>query len=319
MITGELKNRIDSLWEVFWTGGLTNPLDVIEQITYLMFIRGLDDVDNVRRRDAAMVGVPYRSMFEGEFQMGSETVDGSAFKWSTFRDYPPERMYTVVSSGVFPFIKGLHSDKESAYSRYMGDAIFKIPTPQKLAQVVDHMDEVYRMMGEDKSKDLRGDVYEYLLSRISTAGTNGQFRTPRHIIEMMVELTDPKADEVICDPSCGTAGFLVAAGDYLRKNRKEEIFYDKGRLDHFNNRMFTGYDMDRTMLRIGAMNMMSHGVENPNIDYRDSLSDQNEDCDRYTLILANPPFKGKLDAAIVSESLLQTVQTKKTEPLAISA
>lgn len=315
MITGELKSKIDSLWSIFWTGGLTNPLDVIEQITYLMFIKDLDDLDNTHQKESMMLGIPYKSMFEGQYQIGPNTVDGSTFKWSSFRDFPAEKMYETINSGVFPFIKNIHQDKDGAYSKYMADAIFKIPTPQKLTQIIDSLDDLYEFMGKDKNKDIRGDVYEYLLSKLSTAGTNGQFRTPRHIIRMMVELMDPQADDYICDPSCGTAGFLVSAGDYLRETKKEEIFYNKEKLAHFNNQMFTGYDMDRTMLRIGAMNMMTHGVENPNIQYKDSVSDQNEDSDKYTLILANPPFKGSLDADIVSNSLLKMASTKKTELL----
>ncbi len=318
MITGTLKNKIDALWNNFWTGGMTNPLDVVEQITYLMFIRDLDDNDNAKRKNSIMVRKPYKSIFDGQYPLNGTMVDGTTFKWSVFKQYPAEKMMEVMNYGVFPFIKNLHSDKEGAYSKYMADAIFKIPTPQKLTQIVDGLDDIYEFMGKDSNKDIRGDVYEYLLSRLSTAGTNGQFRTPRHIIRMMVELMDPKADEIICDPSCGTAGFLVAAGDYLREKRKKEIFYNKEKLAHFNNEMFTGYDMDRTMLRIGAMNMMTHGVANPTIKYKDSLSDQNEDSDRYTLILANPPFKGKLDADIVSESLRRTVTTKNTELLFVA-
>ena len=318
MITGELKNKVDSLWDIFWTGGITNPLDVVEQITYLMFIRDLDDLDNLHSKEAVMLGIPYTSMFNGRFPVGANEVDGTQFKWSSFRDLPADRMFEVVQSGVFPFIKQLHGNKDSAYSKYMGDAIFKIPTPQKLSQVVDALDGIYEMMKGKEGVDVRGDLYEYMLSKMSTSGTNGQFRTPRHIIRMMVELMDPKAYEVICDPSCGTAGFLVAAGDYLRENRKEEIFYNKERKEHFNRGMFTGYDTDRTMLRIGAMNMMAHGIEDPHIEYKDSVSDQNEDTEKYSLILANPPFKGSVDASIISSSLTSVVNTKKTELLFVA-
>ena len=318
MITGELKNKVDSLWDIFWTGGITNPLDVVEQITYLMFIRDLDDLDNTRSREAVMLGIPHKSIFEGEFPLGPSKVDGELFKWSRFRDLPAERMFEIVQSGVFPFIKNLHGNKDSAYSKYMGDAIFKVPTAQKLSLVVDALDAIYDSFQGVNGVDVRGDLYEYMLSKMSTSGTNGQFRTPRHIIRMMVELMDPKADEVICDPSCGTAGFLVAAGDYLRERRKDEIFFDKARKEHFNRDMFTGYDTDRTMLRIGAMNMMAHGIEDPHIEYRDSVSDQNEDTEKYSLILANPPFKGSLDASIVSSSLTSMVNTKKTELLFVA-
>lgn len=216
---------------------------------------------------------------------------------------------------VFPFIKTLHNDKNSAYSKYMDDAIFKIPTPLMLSKVVDTLDNIYELMNEIQSSDVRGDVYEYLLSKIAQSGRNGQFRTPRHIIRMMVELMNPTADETICDPACGTSGFLVAAGEYLKETRKEEIFYDKQKKEHYMSHMFYGYDMDRTMLRIGAMNMMTHGIDNPFIEYRDSLSDQNTDKDKYTLVLANPPFKGSLDAEIVSGDLLKVCKTKKTELL----
>ena len=300
MVTGELKNRIDSLWDIFAAGGLTNPLDVIEQMTYLMFIHDLDESDNLRAREAAMLGLPYSSIFAKEVQIGERAIDGSQLKWSVFHDFPAAKMYSTVQEWVFPFIKNLHGDKESAYSKYMGDAIFKIPTPLMLDKIVTAMDGIYEQMAALKAADTRGDVYEYLLSKIATAGVNGQFRTPRHIIRMMVELMEPKADDVVCDPACGTSGFLVAVSDYLKENRKQEVFFNRQNKDHYMNHMFHGYDMDRTMLRIGAMNMMTHGVDNPFIEYRDSLSDQNPDREKYSLILANPPFKGSLDADIVS-------------------
>ena len=315
MVTGELKSRIDSLWEVFWTGGLTNPLDVIEQMTYLMFIHDLDDSDNLRAREAAMLGLPYESVFAQDVRIGDRTVDGSQLKWSVFHDFPAGKMYSTVQEWVFPFIKNLHGDKESAYSKYMGDAIFKVPTPLMLDKIVTAMDGIYEQMAQLNAADTRGDVYEYLLSKIATAGVNGQFRTPRHIIRMMVDMMEPEADEIVCDPACGTSGFLVAVSDYLKENRRQEVFFDRQNKDHYMNHMFHGYDMDRTMLRIGAMNMMTHGVDNPFIEYRDSLSDQNPDREKYTLILANPPFKGSLDADIVSTDLLKVCKTKKTELL----
>ena len=315
MITGELKNKIDSLWDVFAAGGLVNPLDVIEQITYLMFIHDLDGTDNLRAKEAAMLGLPYQSIFADEVQVGDRTIDGQQLKWSVFHDFPAGKMYSVMQEWVFPFIKNLHGDKNSAYSKYMDDAIFKLPTPLLLSKVVDALDEIYRLMSESQAVDVRGDTYEYLLSKIAQSGLNGQFRTPRHIIRMMVELMDPKADDVICDPACGTSGFLVSAGEYLKEHRKEEIFFNRQKKDHYMNHMFFGYDMDRTMLRIGAMNMMTHGIDNPFIEYRDSLSDQNPDKEKYSLILANPPFKGSLDADTVSADLLKVCKTKKTELL----
>ena len=323
MITGELKNKIDSLWDIFASGGLVNPLDVIEQITYLMFIHDLDEMDDRKKKESIMLSVPYESIFTDS---GTAT-SGDQLKWSVFRDLPAEEMYEVVQEKVFPFIKNLHGDKESAYSKYMGDAIFKLPTPLLLSKVVDSLDDIFRLMDEIKAKenssaeggkstvDIRGDTYEYLLSKISQSGLNGQFRTPRHIIRMMVELMAPGPDEVICDPACGTSGFLITSGEYIKEKHKSEVMFDKEKRAHFMNGMFHGYDTDRTMLRIGAMNMMTHGVENPFIEYRDSLSDQNPDKEKYTLVLANPPFKGSLDYDIVSADLLKVCKTKKTELL----
>ena len=315
MITGELKNKIDSLWDIFAAGGLVNPLDVIEQMTYLMFIHDLDEADNTHAKEAVMLGLPYKSIFTDSVRIGDRTVDGSQLKWSVFRDFPAVRMYSVMQEMVFPFIKNLHGNKESAYSKYMADAIFKLPTPLLLEKVVTAMDGIYEQMAQLKTADTRGDVYEYLLSKIATAGLNGQFRTPRHIIRMMVELMQPKPSDTICDPACGTSGFLVAASDYLKENCKNEVFFNRQNKEHYMNHMFHGFDMDRTMLRIGAMNMMTHGVDNPFIEYRDSLSDQNPDRAKYSLILANPPFKGSLDYDIVSADLLKACKTKKTELL----
>lgn len=315
MITGELKNRIDALWDIFAAGGLVNPLDVIEQITYLMFIHDLDEMDNRKAKDSEMLGLPYTSIFSEEVAVNGRTIDGQQLKWSVFHDLPAAKMYEIVQEWVFPFIKTLHSDADSAYSKYMDDAIFKLPTPLVLSKVVDCLDGIYAQMAQIQETDIRGDVYEYLLSKISQSGRNGQFRTPRHIIRMMVELMDPTAQEVICDPACGTSGFLVAAAEYLRETRRQEIFYSRENLEHYMDGMFHGFDMDRTMLRIGAMNMMTHGIENPDIQYRDSLSDQNTDREKYTLVLANPPFKGSLDADTVSSDLLKLCKTKKTELL----
>lgn len=315
MITGELKNKIDGLWDVLAAGGLTNPLEVIEQITYLMFIHDLDETDNKNAKECAMLGLPFKSIFAEEIKIGDRVVDGQQLKWSRFRDLPANKMYEIIQESVFPFIKNLHSDKNSAYSKYMDDAIFKLPTPLVLSKVIDCLDDIYVLMGQSNEVDIRGDVYEYLLSKISTAGRNGQFRTPRHIIRMMVELMDPKPQDTICDPACGTGGFLVGASDYLRETYRNEILMNKDNREHYMNHMFYGFDMDRTMLRIGAMNMMTHGVESPFIEYRDSLSDQNLDTDKYSIILANPPFKGTLDADSVSSDLLKVTKTKKTELL----
>ena len=314
MLTGELKNKINSLWEIFWTGGITNPLDVVEQMTYLMFIHDLDETDNLREKESLMLGLPHKSIFSGEVEISGRKADASQLKWSAFRDFPAAKMYSVVSELVFPFIKSL-GGSGSGYAKYMDDAIFKIPTPLMLDKIVTSLDGIYENMSKESENDTPGDIYEFLLSKIATAGVNGQFRTPRHIIDMMVKMMQPNPDDIICDPACGTGGFLVSAGKYLKDNHKEDIFFNKQKKDHYMNSMFFGYDMDRTMLRIGAMNMMTHGIDSPIIEYRDSLSDQNEDKNKYSLILANPPFKGSLDYDIVSADLLKTCKTKKTELL----
>lgn len=246
------------------------------------------------------MGIEYTGLFPSDLPY---------LRWSKFKNLEASEMYNIVQNEVFPFIKSLHQDGKSAYSKYMGDAIFKIPTPQMLSKLVDGIDHL-----DMQDQDTKGDLYEYLLSKIATAGTNGQFRTPRHIIKMMVELVKPTPSDIIVDPAMGTAGFLVAAQEYLR-DYHADLFLNAGLREHFNNTMFNGFDMDRTMLRIGAMNMLLHGVDNPTIEYRDSLSEQNTDIEKYTLVLANPPFKGSLDYESVSSDLLKVVKTKKTELL----
>lgn len=300
MITGELRNKVDKLWEVFWTGGITNPLSVIEQFTYLLFIKGLDEIETTKENEAMFLGLEY----EGTFPK-----DKQHLRWSKFKNLEAQQMFDVVSVEVFPFIKNLHGKKDSAYAKYMNDAIFMIPTPQMLTKIVDGIDNIPM-----KERDTKGDLYEYLLSKVATAGTNGQFRTPRHIIDMIVELMKPTPEDIIVDPAAGSAGFLVSSGEYLRK-KHNDLFLVQGLKQHFNNDMFHGFDMDRTMLRIGAMNMMLHGVENPNIQYQDSLSEGNKEKDKYTLVLANPPFTGSLDNEAVSADLLKVTKTPKTELL----
>ena len=313
MVTGELKSKIDSLWEIFWTGGLTNPLDVIEQMTYLMFIHDLDESDNTHAKEAAMLGLPYKSIFAGEVQVGERTVDGAQLKWSVFHDFPAGKMYSTMQEMVFPFIKNLHGDKDSAYAKYMGDAIFKVPTPLMLDKIVTAMDGMYEQAAQLSNTDIRGDIYEYLLSKLATAGVNGQFRTPRHIIRMMVDLMQPRADDVICDPACGTAGFLVSAAEYIRNHYEDTMTSEQW--EHFAGDAFTGFDTDRTMLRISAMNLMLHSISHPEIDYKDSVSKQNQISDKFTMCLANPPFKGTVDAESINDNLKAVTNTKKTELL----
>lgn len=296
----ETKSIIDRIWTNFWEGGVTNPLTVIEQITYLLFIKGLDDIDIAHEKSDHMLGIKTKRIFDEKHQ---------ECRWSIFKNYPAEKMYKIVGEDVFPFIKSLGNNKNSGYAKYMEDAIFIIPTPIMLQRVVTAIDKL-----KMKDRDTKGDVYEYLLSKLSTAGTNGQFRTPRHIIRMMVELMKPTPEDIIVDPAAGSAGFLVEAGEYLRNNRND-LFLTENLKEHFNNTMFYGFDMDRTMLRIGAMNLMQHGIENPNISYKDSLSEDNEDNSKYTLVLANPPFKGSIDSERTSKDLLNVTKTKKTELL----
>ena len=296
----ETKSIIDRIWTNFWEGGVTNPLTVIEQITYLLFIKGLDDIDIAHEKSDHMLGIKTKRIFDEKHQ---------ECRWSIFKNYPAEKMYKIVGEDVFPFIKSLGNNKNSGYAKYMEDAIFIIPTPIMLQRVVTAIDKL-----KMKDRDTKGDVYEYLLSKLSTAGTNGQFRTPRHIIRMMVELMKPTPEDIIVDPAAGSAGFLVEAGEYLRNNRND-LFLTENLKEHFNNTMFYGFDMDRTMLRIGAMNLMQHGIENPNISYKDSLSEDNKDNSKYTLVLANPPFKGSIDSERTSKDLLNITKTKKTELL----
>ena len=301
MITGELRSKVDKIWETFWTGGITNPLEVIEQFTYLLFIKGLDDKEIIKENDAILLGIDFDRTFP---------EDKQNLRWSKFKNFEAETMYDIVANEVFPFIKNLHTNKDSAYAKYMGDAIFKIPTPLMLSKIIDGIDNI----DMDENKDTKGDLYEYLLSKVATAGTNGQFRTPRHIIDMIVRLMKPTPQDIIVDPAAGSAGFLVSSQAYLRENHAD-LFLVQGLKEHFNNNMFYGFDMDRTMLRIGAMNMMLHGVDNPNIEYKDSLSEANTDKDKFSLVLANPPFKGSLDYEQVSADLLKVTKTKKTELL----
>ncbi len=299
MVTGELRSKVDKIWEIFWTGGITNPLSVIEQFTYLLFIKSLDDKQSITEKNDELLGLNSPKIFNDE---------QSDLRWSNFRQLSAEKMYDTVAKKVFPFIKNLHEDKQSTFSKYMEDAIFMIPTPKMLEQIITGIEGL-----PIADSDTKGDLYEYLLSKIATAGTNGQFRTPRHIIKMMVELTKPTPEDTIIDPACGTSGFLVAASRYLVDNY--DMFSDIDIKNHYSNSMFYGNDMDRTMLRIGAMNMMLHNVDNPNITYKDSLSEINRDESRYTLVLANPPFKGSLDYDSVSAELLKITKTKKTELL----
>lgn len=308
MITGELRNKVDRIWETFWTGGITNPLTVIEQFTYLLFIKGLDDNEKKKEKDAELLGIPHEHPLFPE--------DQPELRWTSFSNMGPEEMFEVVSQKVFPFIKSM-GDKDSAYATHLKDAVFVIPTPSLLSRVVAGINELPQATSGERENDTLGDLYEYLLSKLQSSGTNGQFRTPRQIIDMMVAMMKPTPEDHIVDPAAGTSGFLVSASEYLRKYHND-MFFVQGLREHFNETMFHGFEIDGTMLRIGAMNMMLHDVDNPNISYRDSLSEQNKDREKYTLVLANPPFKGSLDYDSVSDDLLKVAKTKKTELLFVS-
>jgi type I restriction enzyme M protein len=309
MITGELRNQVDKIWESFWTGGIANPLTVIEQFTYLLFIRRLDERQLLEEKKANIAGIEIGETYY--------TTEQSRFRWNSFKNGDPEVMFGLFTLPqvdaenltVFEHMKSI-GDKAGVFAKYMRGATFMIPTPRLLDQVVQMIDKI-----QMDDRDTKGDLYEYLLSKIASAGQNGQFRTPRHIIKMMVDMTKPQKDDTICDPACGTAGFLVGASAHIHE-KYPDWFHEKGFRDHFNSDMFTGIEFDSTMLRIGAMNLQLHGIETPDLIGRDSLSESNADIrEQFTLILANPPFKGSLDYDSVDPSILQTVKTKKTELL----
>jgi type I restriction enzyme M protein len=308
MLTGEIRNQIDRIWDQFWSGGISNPLEVIEQITYLLFMRRLDEIQELEERKAARTGKPIERVIFPKGKDGKGTPY-QHLRWSKFKHFEAREMYEVVSDHVFPFLRTLGGD-ESTYAHHMKDARFTIPKPSLLQTVVDLLDKVPM-----EDRDTKGDLYEYMLGKIATAGQNGQFRTPRHIIRLMVEMTAPKPTDVVCDPAAGTCGFLVAVGEYLRLCHKE-LFATPKLNKHFHSGLFHGFDFDSTMLRIGSMNMMLHGVDSPEVVYRDSLSqDHAGEEEKYTLVLANPPFAGSLDYESCAKDLQQVVKTKKTELL----
>ena len=297
----EQKSQIDKLWETFWSNGISNPLTVIEQISYLFFIKELDDKQILAEKKASRTGKPI------ENPIFDETPKQQNMRWSKFKDFAPNEMYKIVQEDVFPFIKNMGGEN---FAKYMKDAVFMIPSPALLASAVDMISKL-----EMQDLDTKGDLYEYLLSKIAQAGINGQFRTPRHIGKMMVELSDIKPDDIVCDPSCGTAGFLICAIMYL-KDKYPDMFMNEQLKKHFNNEMFYGFDFDFSMLRIASMNMMSHGLQNPHIEYQDSLSEDASNLkDFCTCVIANPPFKGSVNEDTIAKNIISEVNTKKTELL----
>ena len=330
MITGSIKNKVDKIWTDIWAGGITNPLTVIEQLTYLMFIRSLDEKELENEELEQTIGTRMDRIFP-------QSAAGQSMRWSKFKNNDPRDIFAVISQRVFPAIKrmrygrlpdfteqgelievtgsfGGDEENNTAFARYMSDAMFLIPTPQVLQKVITGLDDLYEHDVADL--DMQGDLYEYMLGKLSTAGQNGQFRTPKHIREMMVELVEPTPDDVICDPACGTAGFLVSASEYIRRHYESTMTPEQW--EHFDGDAFTGFDTDRTMLRISAMNLMLHSIKHPGIDYRDSVSKQNEIRDTFTICLANPPFKGTVDAESIHDNLKAVANTKKTELLFIA-
>ena len=320
MITGEIKSRIDTIWDTFWTGGITNPISVVEQMTYLFFMKMLDDNQKIKEANATLMGV---TMTDVTFKSGmwhnpdtDRDVPYEHLRWSVFKNKEAEEMFHIVSCDVFSFIKNLNSDnahgKVSAYSRFMQNATFLIRNPRTLVKVVENIDSL-----DMNNRDSMGDVYEYVLGKMAASGNNGQFRTPRHIIRMMVELMQPTLTDTICDPAMGSAGFIVESAKYIRETYYRELLQAKNHL-HYKNDKLHGFDTDATMLRIGAMNLLLHGVDNPDVKYQDSLSTDNTDENQYSLCLANPPFSGKVDNDAVAKSLLAITKTKKTELLFMS-
>ena len=303
MITGELKSKIDKIWDTIWTGGISSPITVLEQITYLMFMKLLDDIETKKEANASLFGLQYQSTVfkQGDFSVDDEgkmTIPYTELRWQNFKHKESTQMFEVVRNYVFPFIKTVSGEgKETAFSSFMQDAVFLIPSAKVLTVCVDVLSEI-----DMSNKDIMGDTYEYCLGKMSSAGALGQFRTPRHIINMMVQLVKPTLNDIVMDPAMGSAGFLLGVSEYITENYKTELL-KKENAEHFSNNMFYGFDTDPSMLRIGAMNMLLHGVDNPTIKRQDSLSDENKKREAYSLILANPPFTGSVFEEDISKDI----------------
>ena len=309
MLDAQLKSKINLLWNKFWSGGISNPLHAIEQMSYLIFMKRLEDEDVLREQNAKLLGEKFTSVFPKK-----------DYKWSVWTEMPAEAMLEHVRDDVFPFLRKLNGGENSIYSKYMKNATFSIPTASLLAEAVKIINDTHI---KEQNRDTKGDIYEYLLSQLQTAGKNGQFRTPRHIIKMMVELLDPQYGDKICDPACGTAGFLVSAFEHILKNNTSKELVDEGNYagDKLNDNQWRilrdetlyGYDFDDVMLKISLMNLMMHGINNPNVEQKNTLSKRFEESNSYEVILANPPFKGSIDESDIGENF--RTKTKKTELL----
>lgn len=306
MITGTIKNKIDKIWKDIWASGLTQPITVIEQITYLMFIRSLDQKDIDAEALENLTGQKQNKIFP-------ETPEGQRMRWSKFKDIDAVEIFDIIKNEVFPFIKEMTGDDETAFSKYMKDASLGFTNPGILSKTINSLDELYK--DDIKSLDMQGDLYEYMLSKLSVAGQNGQFRTPKQIRDMMVQLRKPSPDDMICDPACGTAGFLISAAEYIREHYPNMT--DK-QWELFDTDTFSGFETDPTMLRISAMNLMLHSITRPEVKWQDSISKNNEIKDRYDLILANPPFTGTVDEENINPALTRMAATKKTELLFVN-
>ncbi len=340
MLSSSIKSEIDKLWNKFWSGGISNPLMAVEQISYLLFMRRLDEADIKRVEDAKWTGEDYSSIFEGEIVLPNrkDKIDKATLRWSYFKQIPDgnERL-NHIQNNVFPYLKELNGS-ESLFTHHMKNAVFIIPKASLLTDAIDTIERIYKEIETDvqngqQFQDTQGDMYEYLLNEIAASGKNGQFRTPRHIIQMIVKLLDPQINDLICDPACGTGGFLLAAYQQILTNHtsknfimkdingeevgtKGDLITDKNVWERLRSTTFTGFDFDSTMVRIGLMNLMLHGISNPNIDRKDTLSKKFNEDNKYTLILANPPFKGSIDKGDINDDL--SLKTTKTELLFVN-
>lgn len=318
MITGDIKNKIDQIWDTFFVAGITNPITVLEQMTYIFFMKMLDDKQLHEEANAQFWGAevqnptfPQGKKWVNPEAVSDEEKEGIPYeqlRWHVFKNLGSDNMFKVVRQSVFEFIKHIGTGEESAYSRYMKSAIFLIPNARTLVKVVEGVNAL-----DMNNSDAMGDVYEYILGKMAASGTNGQFRTPRHIIRMIVEMMEPTTKDYICDPAMGSAGFLVEAVKYIKENN--ELLTVGEDMHHIKTSLINGYDTDQTMLRIGAMNLLLHDITAPQLAWRDSLSEQNEDQNCYTLIMANPPFAGSLDKGNVNKKILAYANTSKTELL----
>lgn len=312
MITGEIKQKVDAVWQTFWNNGFTQPSAIFEQMTFLLFMKMLDEKQRNQELIANLTGdaLLNPTFPEGNWHNPStdQDVPYKEMRWHIFKEMEPGKMLNRVRNDVFIFLRHIGGEG-SAYSKAMEDTVFQISNARLLSRVIEGIEEI-----SADGADMMGDVYEYMLGKMAASGTNGQFRTPRHIIRMMVELMQPTLADTICDPAMGSAGFLMEAAKYIQEHQEDELLNIEAK-DRFRKEIFHGSDSDASMLRIGCMNMMLHDVDEPNLYYRNSLSDENNDTNRYTLCLANPPFAGSLDQDDIAHSLRAAVKTKKTELL----